>query len=34
MKFYKNMGHTINQDELNHVREMMVPLVKEQNNNR
>jgi len=33
-KFYKGMGHTVNQDELDHVREMMIPLVKEQNNNR
>jgi predicted esterase len=30
VKFYKNMGHTVNQDELDHVRGMMTPLVKEQ----
>ena len=27
MKFYKNMGHTVNQNELDHVREMMVQVV-------
>jgi predicted esterase len=32
-KFYKGMGHTINQDELDQVREMMSRLLKEQNNN-
>jgi predicted esterase len=32
-KFYKGMGHTINQDELDQVREMMSRLLKEQSNN-
>jgi phospholipase/carboxylesterase len=32
-KFYKGMGHTVNQDELDQVREMMSRLVKEQDNN-
>ena len=27
MKFYKNMGHIVNQNELDHVREMMVQVV-------
>jgi phospholipase/carboxylesterase len=32
-KFYKGMGHTVNQDELDQVREMMSRLLKEQSNN-
>jgi phospholipase/carboxylesterase len=33
LQFYKGMGHTVIQDELDHVREMMSLLVKEQDNN-